>query len=168
MIRTRVLPILLTGFSLVALAACGDKATDSTAAATPTASASATAAAAPTTSAAATPAAAAIDDKQLCENAKKANASMKAKLVETMTSGSTPAPSDFAKILTGLEKEMSAVAATGAPDSEVTAGLTAFAKEAGKAAAAADPASAADNPEFMKAGATLSAACGKAGVTVVF
>ncbi|MFC4150606.1 hypothetical protein ACFO0M_30505 [Micromonospora mangrovi] len=168
MIRTRVLPLLLTGFSLVALAACGDKATESSGAAAPTASASATTTAAPTTSATTAPAAAALDDKQLCESAKKANASMKAKFAETMTSGSTPTPADFAKILTGVEKEMNAVAATGAPDSEVTAGLTAFAKEAGEAAAAADPASAADNPEFAKAGATLSASCGKAGVTVVF
>ncbi|MFD6682504.1 hypothetical protein [Micromonospora parva] len=150
-----------------ALAACGDTDKATTAGSTtpaPTSAAPSSAA----TSAAATPASSAAaggaNDKQVCESVKKANDEMRAELVKVATTGDASA-ADFKKILTELEQEVSAVAATG--DGKLADALRAFGAEAAKAAAAADPASAADNPAFEKAGKDISTACKAAGVNVI-
>ncbi|WP_328654590.1 hypothetical protein OG598_12610 [Micromonospora sp. NBC_00330] len=146
-----------------ALAACGDADKATTAGSTTPAPTSA-APSAVATSAAATPAsspaAGAASDKQLCEAAKKVSDEMKAELVKVATAGQD-SPADYQKILSDLDKKMVAVAATG--DGKLAAALRAFGAEAAKAAAAADPATAADNPAFEKAGNNLSAVCKAAG-----
>ncbi|WBB49809.1 hypothetical protein O3597_04830 [Verrucosispora sp. WMMA2044] len=109
-----------------------------------------------------------VSDKQLCESAKQASDKMREDLVAAVSSGSEPSPALFQKILSGLQNEVTRVAATGASDSKVVAALEEFGAEAGKAANATDPATAADNPAFEKAGASLSKACKSAGVTVTF
>ncbi|GIJ34741.1 hypothetical protein Vse01_38890 [Micromonospora sediminimaris] len=109
-----------------------------------------------------------MSDKQLCESAKQASDKMKEDLVAAVSSGSEPSPALFQKILSGLQNEVTRVAGTGATDSKVVAALEEFGAEAGKAANATDPATAADNPGFEKAGAALSTACKSAGVSVNF
>ncbi|MGW5560568.1 hypothetical protein ACWER9_25510 [Micromonospora sp. NPDC003944] len=148
------------------LAACGDgdKATTAGSATSAPTSAAASAVA---TSAAATPsspAAGAATDKQLCEAVKKASDEMRAEMVKVATTGEASA-ADFKKILTGLEQKVTTVAATG--DGKLVDALRAFGAEAAKAAAAADPATAADNPAFEKAGKDISTACKAQGVTMV-
>ncbi|MEU7590555.1 hypothetical protein AB0A95_30230 [Micromonospora sp. NPDC049230] len=76
-----------------------------------------------------------------------------------------PTAADFRKILTELGTKATALAAAGG-DSKVATALKPFGAEAAKAAAAADPGSAADNPAFLKAGKDLSAACKAVGVSV--
>ncbi|MER7456416.1 hypothetical protein [Micromonospora sp. NPDC126480] len=168
--RLRITPIALACLSVLALTGCGG--TDAETPAAPAASATMASPTAPsaTSSPSASPAAtaAAVSDKKLCEAAKKASADMKAALVDALSSGQEPSPALFREILTGLENEVKAVAATGDAGSSVTAALTSFGAEAGKAAAAADPGTAADNPAFGKAGARLTAACRKAGVNATF
>ncbi|MEU4530405.1 hypothetical protein AB0F49_19450 [Micromonospora ureilytica] len=150
-----------------ALAACGDGDKATTAGSTTPAPTSA-APSAVATSAAATPTssagAGAASDKKLCEAVKKASDEMRAEMVKVVTTGEASA-ADFKKILTGLEQKVTAVASTG--DGKLTDALRTFAAEAGKAAAAADPATAADNPAFEKAGKDASAACKAAGVNMV-
>lgn len=146
-----------------ALAACGDSDKATTAGSTTPAATSAVA-----TSAAATPASSpaggAATDKQLCEAVKKASDEMRAEMVKVVTTGE-PSAADFKKILTGLEQKVTAVAATG--DGKLADAVRTFGAEAAKAAAAADPATAADNPVFEKAGKDVSAACKANGVNVV-
>lgn len=149
-----------------ALAACGDSDKATTAgSATPAPTSAAPSAVA--TSAAATPsspAAGAASDKELCEAVKKASTEMKAELVKVATAGE-PSAEDFKKILTELEKRVTTAAATG--DGKVAAALRTFGAEAAKAASAADPATAADNPAFEKAGEDITTACKAAGINVV-
>ncbi|MEV5208615.1 hypothetical protein AB0K35_14180 [Micromonospora sp. NPDC053740] len=149
------------------LAACGDG--DKATTAAPTASAPTSAApSAVATSAAATPAsppaAGAATDKQLCEAVKKASDEMRTEMVKVATTGDASA-ADFKKILAGLEQKVTTVASTG--DGKVADALRTFAAEAAKAAAAADPATAADNPVFEKAGKEISTACKTHGVSMV-
>ncbi|MET8121487.1 hypothetical protein [Micromonospora sp. NPDC005189] len=96
---------------------------------------------------------------------KKASDEMKAELVKVATAGETSA-ADFKKILTELEQKVTTVATAGG-DSKMAAALRQFGAEASKAAAAADPATAADNPAFEKAGKDITAACKAAGVSVI-
>ncbi|MEW2430745.1 hypothetical protein AB0877_22275 [Micromonospora sp. NPDC047644] len=148
------------------LAACGDADKATTAGSTTPAPTSA-APSAVATSAAATassPAAGAASDKELCESAKKVSEEMKAELVKVAMTGEASA-ADYQKILNDLDKKIAAVAATG--DGKVATALRAFGAEAAKAAAAADPATAAENPAFEKAGKDISAACKAAGFTLV-
>ncbi|WP_181562476.1 hypothetical protein [Micromonospora noduli] len=150
-----------------ALAACGDADKATTAGSTTPAPTSA-APSAVATSAAATPAsspaAGAATDKQLCEAVKKASDEMRTEMVKVATTGDASA-ADFKKILTGLEQKVTTVASTG--DGKLADALRTFAAEAAKAAAAADPATAADNPAFEKAGKDVNAACKAAGVSVI-
>ncbi|MGN9808847.1 hypothetical protein ACTMSW_05740 [Micromonospora sp. BQ11] len=174
--RSRFLPVILTCVSLMALAACGAEQTGTTTGAAPSAtaqSAIAPSAAAPSPtpaspSAAAVPTTATVSDKKLCETAKRASADMKETLTDALKSGEALSPALFGKVLSGLEKKMTTAATTGDPASPVTAALNAFGAEAGEAAKAADPATAAANPAFEKAGTALSTACRKAGVAVTF
>ncbi len=89
---------------------------------------------------------------------------MKAELVKVATTGE-PSAEDFKKILTELEQRVTTAAATG--DGKVAAALRTFGAEAAKAASAADPATAADNPAFEKAGEDITTACKAAGINVV-
>ncbi|MEU4554558.1 hypothetical protein [Micromonospora violae] len=149
------------------LAACGDSDKATTAgSATPAPTSAAPSAVA--TSAAATPssspAAGAASDKELCEAVKKASDEMKAELLKVATAGE-PSAEDFKKILTEMEKRVTTAAATG--DGKVATALRTFGAEAAKAAGAADPATAADNPAFEKAGKDITTACKAAGVNVI-
>ncbi|WP_410818408.1 hypothetical protein [Micromonospora sp. 050-3] len=150
-----------------ALAACGDADKATTAGSTtpaPTSaapSAVATSAAAPPAS---SPAAGTASDKELCESAKKASDEMRVELVKVATAGE-PSAADYQKILSDLDKKVTAVAASG--DGKLAAALRTFGAEAAKAAAAADPATAADNPVFEKAGKDISTACKAFGVNLV-
>lgn len=150
-----------------ALAACGDTDKATTAGSTtpaPTSAAPSAVATSAAATSASSPAAGAATDKQLCAAVKKANDKMRAELVKVATTGDASA-ADFKKILTGLEQEVTTVAATG--DGKLADALRTFGAEAAKAAAAADPATAADNPAFEKAGKDVSAACKAAGVNVI-
>ncbi|MFI7657409.1 hypothetical protein ACIBTW_00875 [Micromonospora parva] len=161
--QSRLTSALLILAATTALAACGDgdKATNAgSTTPAPTSAAPSSAAATPASSAAAGGA----NDKQVCESVKKANDEMRAELVKVATTGDASA-ADFKKILTELEQKVSAVAATG--DGKLADALRAFGAEAAKAAAAADPATAADNPAFEKAGKDISTACKAHGVTLV-
>ncbi|PWR12594.1 hypothetical protein DKT68_02850 [Micromonospora acroterricola] len=91
---------------------------------------------------------------------------MKAALVAIAAAGE-PSAADFKKILTGLDQKVTEVASTGG-DSKVATALREFGVLASKAAAAPDPAAAADNTAFEKAGANITAACKAAGVSVTF
>ncbi|MET8357416.1 hypothetical protein [Micromonospora sp. NPDC005171] len=148
-----------------ALAACGDGDKATTAGSTTPAPTSA-APSAVATSAAATPSPAAgtATDKQLCEAVKKASDEMRAEMVKVVTTGDASA-ADFKKILTGLEVKVTTVASTG--DGKLAEALRTFGAEAAKAAAAADPATAADNPAFEKAGKDVSAVCKANGINIV-
>jgi hypothetical protein len=168
--RVRATFSVLACAALLALAACGGEEAAPTGGASP----SATVPSATATSAASTPApptadtADVVSDKQLCESAKQASDKMKEDLVAAVSSGSELSPALFQKILSGLQNEVTRVAATGATDSKVAAALKQFGAEAGKAANAPDPATAADNPAFEKAGAAVDAACKSAGFDVNF
>ncbi len=147
------------------LAACTEEGTITEQAA-PSVSAPLPAPSAPPSSAAAQTARGA-SDKELCQSAKKAGDEMKAALVAALKAGKDPSPALFRKILTELTEKVTTVAATGV-DGKVVTAMNQFGVEAAKAAAAADPAEAADNPAFEKAGKDLAAACKAAGVTVTF
>lgn len=108
-----------------------------------------------------------MSDKKLCEAAKKAGDEMKAEFVAAVTSGQEASPAVFKQILTDLDKKVTTVASAGG-DGKVATALKNFGVEASKAAASANPAEAADNPAFEKAGADITAACKAAGVSVVF
>ncbi|MET8232098.1 hypothetical protein ABZS77_15650 [Micromonospora sp. NPDC005298] len=173
---SRVASALLILAATTVLTACGGEDAAPTAGSTPPAPTSAApASAAPSTPATPTSAAAApsgattggTSDKKLCESAKKAGDEMKAALIEMVRTGE-PSAADYKKILTGIDRELTRVASTGAANSKVAAALRRFGDEAAKAAAAPDPASAADNPTFEKAGATITSACKAAGVSVNF
>ncbi|MFF5217521.1 hypothetical protein [Micromonospora sp. NPDC000442] len=160
------LPVLACA-ALLMLTACGGEDEAPTAGGSPSAtppSAATSASPAPPTADAAD----AVSDKELCQSAKQASDKMKEDLVAAVSSGSEPSPALFQKILSGLQNEVTRVAATGAADSKVVAALEQFGAEAGKAANATDPAAAADNPAFEKAGASLTKACKAAGVNVTF
>ncbi|WBB79618.1 hypothetical protein O7606_26320 [Micromonospora sp. WMMD882] len=151
---------------LTTLAACGGEDAADPAGSSSTTS-SAPSSAATTASSAPSASTAGASDKDLCESAKKAGDEMKAELVKAVSSGSEPTPAVFQKILTDLEKAVTGLAATGG-DSPVATALKQFGVEAAKAASEADPAAAADNPAFEKAGADITAACRAAGVDVNF
>ncbi|RGC66478.1 hypothetical protein C5N14_24070 [Micromonospora sp. MW-13] len=169
--RFRATSALLTCASLLALAACGGEDTASTAGSAPSASTAASSAATSVSSAPSSTAAAGTtggaSDKKLCEAAKKAGDDMKAELVAALKSGNEPSPAMFKKILTALDEKVTALASTGG-DSKVAIALRKFGAEAAKAASATNPADAADNPAFEKAGADITAACKAAGVSVTF
>ncbi|MEV6814660.1 hypothetical protein [Micromonospora sp. NPDC051296] len=93
---------------------------------------------------------------------------MRETLLAALTSGAEPSPALFKETFTGLEKALTTVAATAGSDSKVVGALGQFSAEAARAAAAADPGAAADNPDFLKAGQDLSAACKKVGVNATF
>ncbi|MFJ6168307.1 hypothetical protein ACIQH6_24530 [Micromonospora orduensis] len=172
----RVASVLLVLAASTVLTACGGEDAAPTAGSTPPAPTSAApssaapstpvtpASVAPATSSATT---GAMSDKKLCESAKKAGDEMKAALIDMVKTGE-PSAADYRKILTGLDRELTRVASAGAGNSKVAAALRRFGDEAAKAAAAPDPASAADNPTFEKAGATITSTCRAAGVTVNF
>ncbi|MGW3896599.1 hypothetical protein ACWD6L_15520 [Micromonospora profundi] len=145
-----------------ALAACGDGDAATNAASTAPTSAAPSAAA---TSTAPSPAAPAMSDKEICESAQKASDEMKAELLKIVSAGE-PSAADYKKILAGLEERVTSLATAGG-DSKLATALKTFGAEAAKAAAAADPATAADNPAFEKAGADITTACKAAGVTFV-
>ncbi|SCL16605.1 hypothetical protein GA0070616_1062 [Micromonospora nigra] len=168
MIKLRVLPAVFACVSLLTLSACGGEDESTTAGSTPSGAATSAAAESPSAAPATSAAVETVTDKKLCESAEKASADLRASFIKVMSSGEEPSPADFQKLYDELEKEMSAVAASGGADSEVAAALTAFGAEAGKAAAAADPAATADNPAFEKAGTDITAACKKVGVSVNF
>ncbi|MEH1167351.1 hypothetical protein V6V47_18395 [Micromonospora sp. CPCC 205539] len=158
---------LLILAATTALAACGDADKATTAGSTPSASTSVSTSVAPTSAAASAPAAAAgASDKKLCETVKKAGDDMKAELLKVAMAGE-PSAADFKKILIGLKDQLSAAASAGG-DSKVATAVQQFNAEAAKAAAAADPAEAADNPAFEKAGTDITAACKAVGVSVNF
>jgi hypothetical protein len=148
------------------LAACSgeDTATTTTTAPAPVASVAPSATSAPVR---AVPSSSGASDKEICASVKKAGDKMKTELIAALQSGGDPSPALFKKILTDMNEEMDRLAAVGG-DSEVAATLTKFGKEAAKAASSADPAGAADNPEFEKAGADITAACEPTGVDVNF
>ncbi|MFI0796916.1 hypothetical protein ACH4OY_30155 [Micromonospora rubida] len=154
----------------MALTACSGEDTKTTAGSTPSASTAPSSAAASASSAPSSTAAAGTtggaSDKKLCESAKKAGDDMKSQFVAAMQSGE-PSPAVFKKILTDLDEKLTTLAATGS-EGKVATALKQFGVEASKAAAAADPADAADNPAFEKAGADITAACKAAGVSVNF
>jgi hypothetical protein len=152
--------------SVFALAACGSEDDTTASGSAPTASAAAAPSAAPPSSAAADTAGGSRD-KEICESVKKAGEDMKSSLITALQSGGAPSPAVFKKILTDLDKEVSSLAESGG-DSEVSAALKKFGAEAAKAAKAQDPAEAADNPDFEKAGADITAACKSSGVDVNF
>ena len=163
--RFGVTSAVLTCAALLTLSACGGEDAAPTTGSAPAASVAAPPAAA--SSAAAPAAGGGADDKKLCESVKKAGEDMKAELVTAMSSGEMPTPAVFQKILTGLEAKLTTLAAEGG-DSELADALKRFGAEAAKAAKAADPATAADNPAFEKAGADITAACKPTGVNVNF
>ncbi|MBM2621944.1 hypothetical protein JIG36_41230 [Actinoplanes sp. LDG1-06] len=153
----------LVGASLMSLAACSGDDT-STASSTPTTATSAQPAAETTTEAVA-PAGDAPADKDVCEAAGKADKAMKAELIEALkASNGEPTAADYKKVLTGLATQLTT--AVGSSETEVGKAVKAFVADATEAANAADPVTAADNPEFTKAGSDLTAACKTAGVTV--
>ncbi|WP_307871740.1 hypothetical protein [Micromonospora sp. U21] len=162
--RFRVTSTVLICASLMTLAACGGEDSATTAGSTPSASTASSSAAAPSTSASTT---AAASDKELCESAKKASDDGRALLLKAVQSGKAPTPAEFKEILTDLEQKFTTAAAAGG-DGKVAPIMKQFAAEAAKAAAAADPATAADSPAFVKVGADLSAACKAVGVTATF
>jgi hypothetical protein len=160
---------LLICAAMLTLAACGgEDDTKTTAGSTPAASsAPAAPSAEPASSAAADTSGGGTSDKEICESVKKAGEDMKSSLVAAFQSGEEPSPAVFKKILTDLDKEVTSLAEAGG-DSKVTAALKKFGTEAAKAAKAADPASAADNSAFEKAGADITAACKASGINVNF
>jgi len=161
--------VVLVGISLMALAACGGKAPATTAGSTPPASG----ASAPTAdSASSAPSSSApagntgdMSDRELCEAANKAGNAMKDALMAFMKSGREPSAADYKKILTDLGEQLTTLASSGG-DTTVATALKQLGAQASKAAGAADPASAIDNPVFDKAGDDLTAACAAAGVDV--
>lgn len=162
--RFRVTATALICASLITLSACGGEEPENSAGSTPSTSAAATSAA-PATSA---PAGAATGDKDLCESVKKAGKEMKDAFVAAFTSGEEPDAAALKKILTDLSKELETVAASGAADSKVTAAVKAFGAEASKAASAADPLTASEDPAFEKTGSEITAACKAVGVDAGF
>jgi hypothetical protein len=164
--RLRVATKVLLFASLLSLAACGDDDAETTAASNPPASAASTSV--PTSAETSSPAAAgSADDKKLCESARSAGEAMKKELIAAVQAADTPSPAVYTKILGGLDRKMTALASSGG-DGKVATALRQMGTEAAKAAAAADPVTAAANPTFEKAGADLTAACKAAGVAVNF
>lgn len=167
--RSRIATALLIFAATTALTACGDGDAATTAGSTPSAPTSAaatSAAASPTAAPASSAATGAISDKKLCESVKKASDEMKAKVVKAAMAGE-PSAADYKKILMELEQKLTTAASTGG-DTKVVVALKEFGAQASKAAAAADPATAADNPAFEKAGKDITAACKAAGISVIF
>lgn len=181
MISVRIATVVLTGVSMMGLAACGE---DKTSTATAPAATTATSAAAPaTTSAAATPetttpeattpeattapATKAVSDKELCQAAAKAEKDLKAAtltIIQT-TGGDLPA-ADAKAMLTDFAKALTTAAGGG--DSKVATIMTTIGAQATKAAGAKDPATAADTPEATKSGKELTAACKAVGVKLTY
>lgn len=165
----RVTSAALICASLLTLTACGGEDTATTAGSAPSATAapaSAAASSAPSSSAAAGTTGG-TSDKKLCESAKKAGEDMKAKLIAAMRSGEVPSTAEFKKILIDLGEELTTLASAGG-DSKVATAMKQIGAEASKAAATADPATAANNAAFEKAGTDLATACKAAGVNVNF
>lgn len=108
-----------------------------------------------------------MSDKELCESANKAGRDMKDALMAILKSGKEPSAADYKKILTDLNEQLTTLASAGG-DTEVATALKQFGAEAAKAAAAADPENAVDNPAFEKAGSDITTACKAAGVDVNF
>ncbi|MFC3502049.1 hypothetical protein ACFOOK_13910 [Micromonospora krabiensis] len=170
--RPRLVSIALISAAALALAGCGGEETATPTSSTPTASAVApTSAAASPSVAPSSPAAGGapvtVNEKVVCESAEKAGQEMKKALIAVVQSGKEPSAEVYRKILADLGDKLTSLLPAGGVG-EVVGALTRFASEAGRAAAAADPATAADNPAFEKAGTDLTAACKAAGVKVNF
>jgi hypothetical protein len=166
----RITGRLLIAASLLALGACGADEATPTAASTTAVSVAPSSPAATTAAPSATAAGGTTggkNDKKLCQNVQQAGDDMRQQLVDTLQSGAEPTPAVFRKILNDLDTKVTALAAAGG-DSAVAAALKTFGAEAAKAAQDADPASAASNPTFEKAGADITAACKPSGVLVNF
>ncbi len=155
----RLAPAVLIGaFLMTTLAACGGDDAPTAASATTTAPAATTAAAEPA-------GAAAPGDKALCESANKADKAMKAELIKALQESKGEMPNaEMSKVLGGLADQLSTAAA--GSDSPVGTAIKDFAALATKAAKAADPVTAADDPALEKSGKDLTAACKAAGVKV--
>jgi hypothetical protein len=165
----RIATTALICASLLGLAACGEEESTTPTGSAPSAS-TAAASTAPAESAAPSSAAGGggTSDKKLCESAKKAGDQMKGEFISALQAdGGDIKPATYKKILIDMKDEMVALAAEGG-DSKVATALKAFGAEAEKAASAADPGTAADNPAFEKAGKDITSACKAAGVTVNF
>lgn len=106
-----------------------------------------------------------MSDRELCESANKAGKAMKDAFLALIKSGKEPSAAEYKKILTDLGEQLTTLASSGG-DTKVATALKQLGAEAAKAAGAADPASAIDNPAFDKAGEDLTAACAAAGVDV--
>ncbi|WP_028182704.1 hypothetical protein [Salinispora arenicola] len=160
MLKTYLFRALLIPAAVLALTACGgEDDSTSTTSASPTTD--------PTTASSSVPPAAATgkSDKELCETANKISMNLRQSLLDAVSAGQEPTTEMFQEIFTGLATEFATLAASGNADSEVTAALTTYSAEAGKAASAADL-EAADNPTFEKATDAAIEACQKAGVEV--
>ncbi|MEV6346236.1 hypothetical protein [Actinoplanes sp. NPDC051851] len=165
--RNGVVSTVLFSFCMAMLTACGSEDGKSTDAAAPAATTSAVTSEAP-----AAPAADSADDEKLCTEADKAGEAMKNDLLAAMKDAaakgeSEPSVEDAKELLATFEATVAPLVAS-AGDSAVGAALTALATETGKAAAAADPFTAAQDPAFEQAGTDFTAACKAAGVTVNF
>jgi hypothetical protein len=148
---------------MLTLAACGEDDTATTAGSTPPASAPASV---PATVPSSPAGADTANDKKLCASAESAGQAMKKELIAALQVSDSPSPAAYKKILAGLDKKMTTLAAGG--DGAVATAIKKMGTEASKAAAAADPVEAAANPTFEKAGTDLTAACKAVGVTVNF
>lgn len=157
----RLASTMLICASVVALSACGDEATETTAGSSPGASPASTSAAP------SSPAAASMSDKEICEAVKKAGDEMKELVITAAQSGKTPTAAEFQKMLTDMQTTATSLASSGG-EGPVTTAMKQLVAEVSKAATAADPMTAADNPAYVKAGADLTAACKTAGVNINF
>ncbi|MGC4807030.1 hypothetical protein [Micromonospora sp. DT233] len=164
----RIATTALICASLLGLAACGEDESTTTAGSAPSASTTTSSSAPAESAAPSAPAGGGTSDKKLCESAKKAGDQMKGEFLSALQAdGGDIKPATYKKILVDMKNEMDALAAEGG-DSKVATALKAFGAEAEKAATAADPGAAADNPAFEKAGKEITTACKAAGVTVNF
>jgi hypothetical protein len=171
--RLRAVPAVLA-LALLTLTACGGgESTEPTAAptsGTPAASAPAPTSGSPATSAPAASAPAAGQtrtDKQLCQQITMEYQMIQQRIVKE-AAGGDPSPALAKKLLTDLEKQMTAVVSGAAPGSTVAPAITEMAGHVGKLAAAADPAAADDDPAAEKAAKALNTACTKAGAPTNF
>lgn len=106
-------------------------------------------------------------EKAFCASVKKVGDEMKADLATILQTGRAPTPAEAKKVLTDTQDKLTALAASGG-DGKVVAAIKQFATEAAKAASAADPLTAADNPGYLKAGESVNAACRPYGVEAGF
>ncbi|WP_203823458.1 hypothetical protein [Actinoplanes palleronii] len=177
MMRTRITSAVLFTAAMLSLAACSDDDKTEAGAATPTSAAAIAPSAAPSSAPVLDPEsnpdaggnqAAGVADKELCTATNTAGEAMKKAIVTLMSANSgTIAPADAKAILADFNKQVT-TALGSVVTSKVAVSAKAVADEAAKAAAAADPITAAAEPGFEKAGTDFTAACKAAGVAVNF